>query len=67
MPVRKDTRIYRDHSAPDDRGYMPGTMEERLSIVWELTQSAWAFVPRDDAYAEQRLQRNVAVLVRRGR
>lgn len=62
---RRHTRLYRSHSAADDGGYMPGTPEERVSQVWELTQEAWSFFRGYDA--EQRLQRDAAVLVRRRR
>jgi hypothetical protein len=41
---------------------MPGTPEERLSQVWELTQEVWSLL--QGAHAEQRLQRDVAVLTR---
>ncbi len=43
---------------------MPGTPAERLSQVWELAREAWAFF--EGADAEQRLQRDVAVLIRVG-
>jgi hypothetical protein len=42
---------------------MPGGPEERLSQVWDLTQEVWLFF--QGINAEQRLQRDVAVLVRR--
>jgi hypothetical protein len=42
---------------------MPGTAEERFLEVWELTREVWAFF--QEANAERRLQRDVAVLVRR--
>lgn len=60
---RNFVRIYRSHAAADDGGYMPGTAEERLSQVWELTREVWVFFRETDA--EQRLQRDVAVLIRR--
>jgi hypothetical protein len=60
---RKHVRIYRSLAEADDDGYMPGSPEERLSQVWELTQEAWSFF--QGAHAEQRLQRDVAVLIRR--
>lgn len=59
---RRRTRLYRSHAAADDGGYMPGSPEERLSQVWDLTREAWAFFRGNDA--EQRLQRDVAVLIR---
>lgn len=62
---RQHVRIHRSHETADDGGYMPGSPAERLSLVWELTQDAWAFFKGGDA--EQRLQRDVAVLIRRKR
>ena len=59
---RKHVRVYRSQLDADDGGYMPGTPDERLSQVWELTREAWSFL--QGAHAEQRLQRNVAVLIR---
>lgn len=49
----------------DDDGYVEGDPATRLALVWPLTLDTWAFVDRTDA--ERRLQRNVAVLVRRRR
>lgn len=60
---RKHVRTYRSLAEADDGGYMTGSPEERLSQVWELTKEAWSFV--QGAHAEQRLQRDVAVLIRR--
>ena len=60
---RHQVRVYRSHAEADDGGYMPGTPEERLSQVWELTKDAWAFFRGADA--ERRLQRHAAVLIRR--
>jgi hypothetical protein len=59
---RRQVRVYRSHAEADDGGYMPGTPEERLSQVWELTKDAWAFFRGADA--ERRLQRHAAVLIR---
>jgi len=63
---RRTGRLFRSHQEADDGGFMPGTPAERLAQVWELTRDAWLFLdPTFDA--EQRLQRDIAVLVRRGR
>jgi hypothetical protein len=62
---RQKVRLFRSHAEADDGGYMPGTPAERLGEVWELTKEVWSFAEGKDA--EQRLQRDVAVLVRRGR
>lgn len=60
---RTFVRVHRSHAAADDGGYMPGTAEERLSQVWELTREVWVFFRGTDA--EHRLQRDVAVLIGR--
>lgn len=67
MPLeRRTVRLFRSHQEAEDGGFMPGSAAERLAQVWELTRDAWLFLdPSFDA--EQRLQRDVAVLVRRGR
>lgn len=62
---RKTARLLTLEEAARDTGYMEGTMAERLAVVWELTESAWASIP--NSHAEQRLQRDVAVLTRRER
>ena len=49
----------------DDDGYVEGDPATRIALVWPMTLDTWAFVDRTDA--ERRLQRNVAVLVRRRR
>ena len=59
---RRQVSIHRSFAEAEDHGYMPGTPAERLSEVWDLTQEVWAFFR--EANAEQRLQRDVAVLIR---
>jgi hypothetical protein len=59
---RKQVVLHRSLAEAEDGGYMPGTPEERVLEVWELTRDAWTFFRQGDA--EQRLQRDVAVLVR---
>lgn len=61
---RKEAHLFGTLSEAEDGGYMPGTPAQRLSEVWELTREAWFFL--DPTGAEQRLQRDVAVLKRRG-
>jgi len=56
-------RVYRSLAEADDGGYMPGSPEERLSQVWELTKEAWSVL--HGAHAESRLQRDVVVLIKR--
>ena len=59
---RRQVKLHRSLSDADDGGFMPGSPDERLREVWELTREAWAFYGGSDA--EQRLQRDVGVLVR---
>jgi hypothetical protein len=59
---RKRVVVHRSLAEAEDSGYMPGTPEQRILEVWELTKDAWTFFRQGDA--EQRLQRDVAVLVR---
>ncbi len=46
-----------------DDGFLPGTMAERIAAVWEITKNTWAFVPNGNP--QQRLQRHIAVLIKR--
>ena len=46
-----------------DDGYVQIGMAELISIMWEITQDAWSFVRGQNA--EQRLQRDVAVVTGR--
>lgn len=62
---RRQVTLHKSSVEADDGGYMPGTAEERVLEVWELTHELWAFIQEADA--EQRLQRDVAVLTRRER
>ena len=32
----------------DDGGFVSGTAAERISLVWELTKSAWAFMGENE-------------------
>ena len=45
-----------------DDGYVQMDKAELLSIIWEITQDAWSFVRGQNA--EQRLQRDVAIVIR---
>jgi hypothetical protein len=45
----------------EDNGYVDADPAERIGMVWELTKQAYAFAGIN---AEQRLQRNVAKLIR---
>jgi hypothetical protein len=46
-------------------GYVPGTMSERLAMVWPLTCEAVSLSKKYDA--EQRLQRHITRLIRTAR
>jgi hypothetical protein len=61
---RKTISRKRFEESKKDTSFVEGTMAERVSQVWELTKNTWAMTGID---AEQRLQRHVAVLVRRKR
>lgn len=50
---------------PGDNGFVPGTPAYRIGLVWPLTLEAVSLGKRYDA--QQRLQRHVVRLVRRGR
>jgi hypothetical protein len=58
ITIRKTTL-----SDSSDRGYVPGTMESRLEMAWQLSQEVWSLLPNQNV--EPRLQRDVAVLIRR--
>ncbi len=46
-----------------DDGFVKADMPELISLMWEITVDVWSFVR--DQNAQQRLQRNVAVLTGR--
>jgi hypothetical protein len=56
---RKKCNLIRHHQ--NDNGFVEASFGERLSIVWDLTRQVWPFTGK---YAEQRLQRDVAKLIR---
>ncbi len=47
---------------PVDNGYVEASAQERVAMMWELTEELWSF--KDTGHAERRLQRNVANLIR---
>ena len=50
----------------NDRGViLDATPAERLAMVWPITESCWAFVPRVEEDAEREFQRHVD-RIRRG-
>lgn len=63
--TRGIARIYRNHEQPpDDRGYMPGTIAERLTYMWQVTQDAWAFAPGTAHANQSEVQRDVTTLIK---
>jgi len=61
---RRNITVKRVTAKETDHGYVPGTMAERLLMVWPMTRDAYAFSPKAED-AERRLQRHVAVSSRR--
>jgi hypothetical protein len=49
-------------SDPANSGYVPGSMSERVSLVWPLTREAVSLGKKYDA--EQRLQRHIVKFFR---
>jgi len=47
----------------EDDGYVQTDRAELISVMWEITKDAWSFVRDQDA--EQRLQRDVAIVIGR--
>lgn len=58
---RKKTRLY--HGVDDGANFVARSPAECLEMVWELTKELWSLQEGFDA--EQRLQRDVAVLIRK--
>jgi hypothetical protein len=46
-----------------DDGYVQMDMADLISMMWEITQDAWSFTKGQNA--EQRLQRDVAIVTGR--
>lgn len=65
MKKFKSKSIAKKTLTDEDSGYVEGTPEERICMVWEISCDTWAFMK--GWHAEQRLQRNVATVVRRKR
>ena len=62
MKVNRDIVTLKKLSDKDD-GFVDASPQERISMVWELTKEAWYFKDRENV--EQRLQRDVAKLIRK--
>jgi hypothetical protein len=59
---RKQIKLLNMYIDEDD-GYVQQNMAELISVMWEITKDAWAFVRDQDA--EHRLQRDVAIVIGR--
>ena len=59
---RKTTKLSRLNRDEDD-GFVPGTMAERMLLVWPITKELASLSAKYDV--ERRLQRDVTVLKRR--
>ncbi|MDR2972734.1 MAG: hypothetical protein LBU83_12560 [Bacteroidales bacterium] len=62
MQMDKNITILQKHDYRNS-GYVPETMEERISMVWPLTREAVSLGKKYDA--EQRLQRHIINIVRK--
>lgn len=60
-----DRKIIKQWALDEDKddGYVQADMAELISLMWDITEDVWSFVK--DQNAEQRLQRNVAVIAGR--
>ncbi len=60
-----DRKIIKQLALDEDKddGYVQADMAELISLMWDITEDVWSFVK--DQNAEQRLQRNVAVIAGR--
>lgn len=53
--------IYVDEDIDD--GYVEAERHDLISMIWEITKDTWSFVKEQDI--KRRLQRDVAIIVRR--
>jgi hypothetical protein len=61
-PVRK-YRLGEEPRIDEETARM--TPGERISLVWEITKTAWAF--KEPGWRESRLRRDIGRVIRRGR
>ena len=54
-------KIYMDENIDD--GYVKAEKHDLISMIWEITKDTWSFVKEQDV--KRRLQRDVAIIVRR--
>ncbi len=50
----------------EDDGYVHATMQQRVEMVWDITLALWSISTKGEIHAQSRLQRDVAVVRRRG-
>ena len=62
MMMKKDIAVI-NKSAPDNSGYVPGSPDERIALVWPITREAVYLSKKYDV--EQRLQRHITRLIRK--
>jgi len=62
---RQITRKLRLEDLTEDYGYVSGSPEERILMVWPLTKEASLLSPLHAANAERRLQRHITRVIRR--
>jgi len=51
----------------DDDDYVDAAVEERISMVWDITEELWSITKEGKMRVKSRLQRNVANLKRERR
>jgi hypothetical protein len=64
--MKLDRKIIRKIKMNEDQdtGFVPGTMRERMEMVWDITVDLWSIATKGKVHAETGLQRDVAVLIR---
>ncbi len=60
---KKTMRTIRMVEEQDD-GFVQGTMQKRVDMVWDMTVALWGVSTRGQIHDKSRLQRDVAVLTR---
>ncbi len=51
-------------SAIENDDFVPGSMKERIDMVWDITVALWSLSSKGKIHAQSRLQRDVTVLTR---
>jgi hypothetical protein len=62
MRLDKKHTVLKKMNPQDNDNYVDASPEQRMHMVWELTQELWSL--KDPACVEQRLQRHVTKLYR---